>query len=94
MIKDSNNKKFDVVLVWKLDRFARNKYDSVVYKNRLKKNGVKVISVTEYLVKVLKAFCLNRAGGIIGRHCGSCIGILQPAGEDLVGFLFGTDSTM
>lgn len=49
MIKDSNNRKFDVVLVWKLDRFARNKYDSVVYKNKLKKNGVKVISVTEYL---------------------------------------------
>ena len=30
---------------------------------------------------------------IIGRHCGSCIGILQPAGEGLVGFLFGTDGT-
>ena len=25
--------------------------------------------------------------------CGSCIGILQPAGEDLVSFLFGTDGT-
>lgn len=36
---------------------------------------------------------LFRAGGIIGRHCGSCIGILQPAGEDLVSFLFGTDGT-
>ena len=27
MIKDSTAKKFDVVIVWKLDRFARNRYD-------------------------------------------------------------------
>ena len=49
MIKDSNNHQFNVVLVWKLDRFARNRYDSAIYKNALKKNNVKVISVTEYL---------------------------------------------
>ena len=47
MIKDSNRKNFDVVLVWKLDRFARNRYDSAHYKALLKKNGVRVISVTE-----------------------------------------------
>ena len=29
MIKDSAKKIFDVVLVWKLDRFARNRYDAV-----------------------------------------------------------------
>ena len=34
-------------LVWKLDRFARNRYDSARYKNLLKKNGVKVISARE-----------------------------------------------
>ena len=28
MIKDSDKKLFDIVLVWKLDRFARNRYDS------------------------------------------------------------------
>lgn len=49
MIKDSNNHQFNVVLVWKLDRFARNRYDSAIYKNALKKNNVKVVSVTEYL---------------------------------------------
>ena len=38
---------FDVIIVWKLDRFARNRYDSAHYKNILKKNGVKVISATE-----------------------------------------------
>ena len=33
MIKDSGKKIFDVVLVWKLDRFARNRYDAVNYKS-------------------------------------------------------------
>ena len=47
MIKDSYRKLFDTVLVWKLDRFARNRYDSAYYKNILKKNGVKVISAKE-----------------------------------------------
>lgn len=47
MIKDSSKHLFDLVLVWKLDRFARNRYDSAHYKAILKKNGVKVISVTE-----------------------------------------------
>ena len=28
MIKDSAHGLFDVILVWKLDRFARNRYDS------------------------------------------------------------------
>ena len=47
MIKDSYRMLFDTVLVWKLDRFARNRYDSAYYKNILKKNGVKVISAME-----------------------------------------------
>jgi DNA invertase Pin-like site-specific DNA recombinase len=47
MIKDSSSKAFDVVLVWKLDRFARDRYDSAYYKRALRKNGVKVVSATE-----------------------------------------------
>ena len=47
MIKDSNKKLFDTVIVWKLDRFARNRYDSARHKATLKKNGVKVVSATE-----------------------------------------------
>lgn len=47
MIKDSSKGLFDVVIVWKLDRFARNRYDSAHYKSLLRKNGVKVISATE-----------------------------------------------
>ena len=47
MIKDSYKNAFDTVLVWKLDRFARNRYDSAYYKNILKKNGVRVVSAKE-----------------------------------------------
>lgn len=47
MIADSPKKLFDVVLVWKLDRFARNRYDSAFYRYTLRKNGVKIISVKE-----------------------------------------------
>lgn len=47
MIEDSHKKQFQFIIVWKLDRFARNRYDSAIYKNKLKKNGVKVLSATE-----------------------------------------------
>ena len=47
MIKDSADKNFDIVLVWKLDRFARNRYDSATNKAKLKKNSVRVISAKE-----------------------------------------------
>ena len=47
MIKDSAKKIFDVVLVWKLDRFARNRFDAVNYKYQLEKNGVHLVSVME-----------------------------------------------
>ena len=47
MISDSKKKMFDVVLVWKYDRFARNRLDSLLYKQLLRKNNVKLISATE-----------------------------------------------
>ena len=49
MIKDSGQKLFDMIIVWKLDRFARNRYDSARYKAQLKKNGVKVVSAIEVI---------------------------------------------
>lgn len=51
MIKDSAKGLFDIVLVWKLDRFARNRYDSAHYKSILKKNGVKVVSIKEAIAE-------------------------------------------
>ena len=47
MIRDSNTHKFEVVLVWKLDRFSRNRYDSANYKRKLAQNHVRVVSATE-----------------------------------------------
>lgn len=49
MIVDSKYHQFNIILVHKLDRFARNRYDSAVYKRELKKNGVSVYSVLENL---------------------------------------------
>lgn len=42
-----NSRPFDVILVWKYSRFARNREDSIVYKTLLRKHGVQVISITE-----------------------------------------------
>ena len=47
MVRDSAKKGFEMVIVWKLDRFARNRYDSARYKAALRKNGVRVVSATE-----------------------------------------------
>lgn len=47
MIEDSKKKRFQGVLVWKLDRFSRDRYDSAINKRKLKKNGVRVFSAME-----------------------------------------------
>lgn len=47
MIADSAKHAFEYVLVWKLDRFSRDRYDSAIYKKKLRSNGVRVLSVTE-----------------------------------------------
>lgn len=47
MIADGDKKFFKAVLVYQLDRFARNRYDSAVYKAKLKKNGIRVLSARE-----------------------------------------------
>lgn len=47
MIKDSAKRQWNFVLVYKLDRFSRNKYESVVHKKTLKDNGVRLVSAME-----------------------------------------------
>ena len=49
MIKDSKRKQFNIVLVWKFDRFSRDHYASAKYKAQLKENGIKVVSATEII---------------------------------------------
>ena len=47
MLKDSNKKQWSVVIVYKLDRFSRNKYESVIHKKTLKDNGIRLVSAME-----------------------------------------------
>lgn len=47
MIQDAAKKQFSHILCYKLDRFSRNQYDSVIFKKELEKYGVTVISATE-----------------------------------------------
>ena len=47
MVRDAERRQFQAVIVWKLDRFARNRYDSAIYKARLKRCGVRVLSAME-----------------------------------------------
>lgn len=49
MIADSADGTFEAVVVHKLDRFARDRYDSAVYRHKLKEHGVRVLSVLEPL---------------------------------------------
>lgn len=47
MIEDAKKRAFSYVIVYSLDRFARDRYDSVVYKRQLKECGVRVLSAME-----------------------------------------------
>lgn len=47
MLKDSDKKQFDFVLVYKLDRFSRNKFEMAMHRKRLKDNGIKILSAME-----------------------------------------------
>lgn len=47
MIKDAAHARWSYVVVWKTDRFARNRYDSATYKYRLKRYGIRVLSAKE-----------------------------------------------
>ena len=69
MIADSKQCVLDVVLVWKLDRFSRNRYDSAMYKKKLKDNGVRVMSAMENITDspegVLMESVLEECCGIL-----------------------------
>lgn len=70
MIADSGKGLFDIVLVHKLDRFSRNRYDSAVYKNKLKHNGVRLCSVLERLDDSPESIILEAMLESIGEYYG------------------------
>lgn len=47
MLKDSQKRPWDVVLVYKLDRFSRNKYEMAIHKRTLKDNNIALLSAAE-----------------------------------------------
>ena len=49
MIADAKKRAFQYVIVYKLDRFTRNRYDSAIYKHKLKQCGVKLLSAMEQI---------------------------------------------
>ena len=42
LMQDCSKGIFDAVIVYRTDRFARNKYDSAIYKRQLRKNGIEL----------------------------------------------------
>lgn len=59
MIDDAEKGYFDFILCYKLDRFSRNHYDSVIYKYKLKQFGVRVISATEAISDTAEGFLME-----------------------------------
>lgn len=59
MIREAERGQFDVLLVYKVDRFARNRYDSAMYKAKLKKAGVKIVSVMENIPETPEGIILE-----------------------------------
>ena len=59
MIEDAAKHQFEMIIVWKLDRFARNRYDSAIYKARLKKHGVRVVSAKENITDAPEGIILE-----------------------------------
>lgn len=49
MIGHAKAGEFDMILVWKYSRFARNQEESILYKSMLSRSGVEVISISETL---------------------------------------------
>lgn len=47
MLRDSSKRAWDMVLVYKLDRFSRNKYEMAMHRKTLRDNGIKLVSAME-----------------------------------------------
>ena len=91
MIKDSYKHAFDCIIVWKLDRFSRNRYDSAHYKALLRKNGVKVISAKETIAEGSEGILLESVlEGMAEYYSAECFyghNISKKEGEHISSFL-------
>lgn len=49
MVSDSSEGRFGTVVVYKLDRFARDRFDAALYRHMLRDNGVTLVSAMEQI---------------------------------------------
>lgn len=68
MLKDSTNKKWNYVLVYKFDRFSRNKYKSVIHKKSLRDKGISVISAMENIPDTPEGIILESLLGGLNQY--------------------------
>jgi len=47
LLKDCTKQAWDIVLVYKLDRFSRNKYEMAIHRKTLRDSGIKLVSAKE-----------------------------------------------
>ena len=59
MLKDSDKRAWDYCLVYKLDRFSRNKYEMAIHRKHLKDNGVKILSAMENIPETPEGILLE-----------------------------------
>ena len=59
MMKDSDKRAWDYVLVYKLGRFSRNKYEMAIHRKHLQNNGIKIISVKENIPETPEGILLE-----------------------------------
>ena len=81
MIKDSEKGHFDAVIMYTLDRFARNRYDSAIYKAKLKRNGVKIYYAKQPMPDTPEGIILESVlEGYAEYYSSACLG--YKIGED------------
>lgn len=59
MLKDSAKRAWDYVIVYKIDRFGRNKYELAMNKHTLKLNGIRLISAMENIPETPEGIILE-----------------------------------
>ena len=59
MMKDSHKRQWDYVLVYKLNRFSRNKYETAMHKKTLRDNGIRLLSAMENIPETPEGIILE-----------------------------------
>ena len=106
LLADSARGGFDTVLVWKLDRIGRNRTEMAIHRYRLKKNGVKIRSVTENIPETPEGIILesvlegvaeyyseNLAANVMRGLKGAALQCRHTGGRPLLGYRVNPDKS-